>query len=139
MATYYAEGIYYATLTDLLSDGWEETQTVEVYADPATRSVSTIADLRKQYRAAAPASFAKAARTVAVANESYAERMPSGAVQYAVALITEDEPGWTARGWSSSLEDAKDSADSFNRVARHTSDEVLEVQVSSMRASRRSR
>lgn len=127
----YPESNTYDSLTDLLSDGFPEDTRVDVYPDSGPIYASTISQLRAETKP-----FAKLHRVVAVANESYAERMPSGAVQYAVALITEDEPGWTAGGWWSSLEDAKDSADSFNRVARHTSDEVLDVQASSMRASR---
>lgn len=133
MATYYAEGIYYATLTDLLSYGWDETQSVEVYADPATRSVSTVAALRSQYQ---QVSFTKKPRTVAVANEGFAERTPTGGYQYAMALILEDSPGWVPGHWWPTLEEARLRAREYNRRTGISPEEALDVQVSSMRASR---
>jgi hypothetical protein len=125
--TYYVEGIHYSNKDDLLSDGWAEDKKVNVYAPGGAESATTIRELRTSV---------VPRRVVAVANESYSERMPSGSVQYAVALITEDEPGWSAGGWWSTLEDAEDSAKSFNAVAGHSRDTVLDVQVSSMRVSR---
>lgn len=135
-SAYYVKGQYYATLTDLLSDGWPEAELVEVYEDPATRRVSTISALRAQYRTAAPASFAGLLRLVAVANEGFAERAPSGGYQYAVAMITENQPGWAPGHWYRTLPEAKIAADAYNRAAGHDQDTVLEVQVSSMRAGR---
>lgn len=133
--SYYVEGLYYTTLEDVLSDGWPEDQIVEVWDQSKNKIISrpAIAELRRTLQ---PAPAAQLRRVVAVANESYAERTPSGGVRYALALITEDEPGWSLGGWYSDLQEAQDAADSYNRVAGHSRDTVLDVQVSSMRAGR---
>lgn len=128
-ATYYVEGIYYATLTDLLSEGWPEDKQVDIWSGGRPSAVSSVARLRREVASR---------RTVAVANEGFAERVPAPGTgyQYATALITEDSPGWVPGRWHRTLQEAQAWADSYNRVNRHTSDEVLEVQVSSMRATR---
>lgn len=137
--TYYVEGLYYSTLTNLLSDGWPEDKQVDVIApDGGIVGRPTIAALRAEYQDDSPASFFKKARVVAVANEGFAERVPApgSGYQYACALITEDEPGWTPGHWYRHLHEAQAAARTYNRTAGHDQDTVLEVQVSSMRASR---
>lgn len=130
MTSYYVEGIHYGFLSDLLSDGWAEDKTVQIYTGTDTTvppEFSTIAQLR---------GTTKTLRKVAVANEGFAERAPSGGYQYAVAMIVEDTPGWTPGHWYPYLNDAQNAARKFNRAAGHDQETVLEVQVSSMRASR---
>lgn len=125
--TYYVEGIHYGSLSNLLSEGWPEDKTVDIWMAGRPSEETTIARLR---------TAVVTRRVVAVANEGFAEHAPGGGYQYAVAIITEDEPGWVARNWYRTLAEAQAAAVSFNRKARHTSDEVLDVQISSMRAGR---
>lgn len=137
MTTYYANGIHYGELSDLLSDGWPEDKLVQVYTGTDTTlppEYTTIAQLREKFQS--PAVYAKLHRVVAKANEGFAERRQDGSVRYAVAMITEDEPGWTPGTWQPTLAEAQEAADTFNRAAGHTTDVVHDVVVSSMIASR---
>jgi hypothetical protein len=132
----YPESGTYDSLTDLLSDGFPEDTPVYVFQDGTPTATSSISALRAEYQKTAPASFAKLRRVVAVANESYAQRTPSGSMRYALALITEDEPGWSLGHWYRTLEEAQSVADLFNRGVQITPDEVRDVLISSMRAGR---
>ena len=136
MKNYRLEGEtdFYTDVTDLLSDGWPETQTVEVWDEsfPDDLKLTTIAQLRAQ----APTSFAKLHRVAARANEGYAVRTAEGVVHYAVALITEDEPGWVAFSWAQDIEVAKSMAKNVNDSHGISDDDALEIEISSMRAGR---
>jgi hypothetical protein len=134
--TYRVAGSYYTDLTDLLSDGWTEDRLVEIQTEDGkvVAGTPTIAALRAEYQSAKP-SLAKLHRVAARANEGYASRTESG-LRYAVALVTEDEPGWIAFTYTSDLETAKVVADNLNKSHGISEDDALNIEISSMRAGR---